>query len=470
MFKKNYILKGIVACMVMLAFACHKDYQTYDYKDINNPTIQKPKDSTYALSVNDSLIIKPVLKESMPGANEYGYSWAINDSLVSTQKELRILVNLPVKAGYNVVFKAVNKKTGAQASYRYALEVRGQYYAGWFIAHNQGGKAHFSFLRADDVILSNPAEEINKKAYPGTALGVYMGTANRWSLYSGYLMAFTTQGFWRFERDNLKEVQNISYMIPSFTDFPIKPAPYQSSESSIDQWVVMNGGLYVGYGPFVSDYELEPFSARSAGDYDAFPGVFMLAQYSPNYIYDNKNKRFMTIVEQTEILRVAGATLTASFNFANVGRTLLAHDVGGGTRENYFVMSDANGRYLMSAVAKGSGTVPDLNQRIESSPDIDMATKFLTSTRFKLMYYAANNKIYLYDIAANSSRLIYNFPAGYVIKDMKKSGTTKIVVATNLGANGEIYYFDLAGTGDFIDNTYAKKFTGFGDIVQITAR
>ena len=124
----------------------------------------------------------------------------------------------------------------------------------------------------------------------------------------------------------------------------------------------------------------------------------------------------------------------------------------------------------MSAVANGARTSPGINQLISNSPDIDIATKFLTSTTFKLMYYAANNKIYLYDIAANSSRLIYTFPAGYVIKEMKKSGTTRLVVATKMGVAGEIYYFDLAGTGDFVANTYTKKFTGFGDIVQLTAR
>lgn len=457
---------------MILAFSCKKEEGKEKYKTINNLTIETPAESSLIRSLNDSLIITPILKESNPVGDAYSYSWTINDSVVSVQKDLRMLVNLPVKVGYGVVFKATNKTTGVQALYQYTLEVKGTYYAGWFVAHNQEGHARFSFIRADDFVFNNPIEEINKKAYPGTALAIYHALGSRGSTSSGYLFAFTSQGVWRFDRDNLKQIQDISDIVPSFAGFPLTSKPFQADVPpyQLDQVLILNGGVYLGPGPFTGDYELGTFDELSAGDYELYPGAFFLAAVSPSYYYDNKFKRFMILPQQSNVLGVAAAT-TGSFDFRAVGRTMLGYDTGNtSSREYYFIMSDAtNVRYLMSALASGSGTVPGINQRIDG-PDINLATKFVTSSVQKQMYYAAGNKIYLYNILTNITQLIYSFPTGYVIKDMRKSGNTRIVVATNSGAAGEVYYFDLTAVGDFVNNTHAKKYTGFGDILQISPR
>jgi hypothetical protein len=41
------------------------------------------------------------------------------------------------------------------------------------------------------------------------------------------------------------------------------------------------------------------------------------------------------------------------------------------------------------------------------------------------------------------------------------------VIGINNGAAGEVYYFSINGQGEFSNSTYDKKFTGFGEIVQI---
>ncbi|MCD0489150.1 hypothetical protein LPB86_12995 [Pedobacter sp. MC2016-14] len=473
--KIKYILQSTLMLIIMLVLACTKEEGKETYKSINNLTIETPALSSMTLSLYDSLIIAPVLKESMPEGEEYSYSWTINDSLVSLKKDLRVKVDLPIKTGYRVWFKATSKKTGIQAMYQYTLDVRGTYYAGWYVAHNKEGKARFSFIREDDVILMNPLEEVNNKTYAGNAVGAYHALAYEYggSTYSGYLFAFTSQGVWRFDRDNLKEIQDISEIIPSFNNFPITSKPFQANVPSfyIDQVLILNGGVYAGPGPAFPDYELGSFEELSAGDYEMYPGGFFLASNSPAYYYDNKYKRFMILPQQSSILSVAPATPTAAFNFANVNRTMLGFDTGNtSSREYYFIMADAtNTRYLMSAIASGSGTVPGINQRIDGT-DINIATNFVTSSVQKQMYYSANNKIYLYNILTNTSVLLYSFPIGNVVKDMKKSGNTRIAVATNSGTAGVVYYFDLAATGEFTGNTYVKKYEGFGEIVKIAER
>ncbi|MNX52728.1 hypothetical protein D3C86_834130 [compost metagenome] len=88
------------------------------------------------------------------------------------------------------------------------------------------------------------------------------------------------------------------------------------------------------------------------------------------------------------------------------------------------------------------------------------------------MYYASGQKIYLYDILANSSRLVYTFPADTKIADLEmlRATSKRLVVALNKGTAGEVYYFDLDNLGNFVGNTYVKKFEGFGEIVHLGYR
>ena len=162
----------------------------------------------------------------------------------------------------------------------------------------------------------------------------------------------------------------------------------------------------------------------------------------------------------------------AAYNLGNVGKTMLFMDYGAqayNDYEFYFLMKDdANTRYLYSL----KGTVPGIAQAIGNSPDIENANSIATSSVLKQMYYATSNSIYLYDILANSSRLVYKFPTGYTVADMEmlRSTSKRLAVAVNQGVNGEVYYFDLGNTGDFTGNTYTKKFTGFGEIVHLSFR
>jgi hypothetical protein len=51
---------------------------------------------------------------------------------------------------------------------------------------------------------------------------------------------------------------------------------------------------------------------------------------------------------------------------------------------------------------------------------------------------------------------------------MLRSTSKQLVIGVNNGAAGEVYYFSINGQGEFSNGTYDKKFTGFGEIIQIT--
>ncbi|MDR6781481.1 PKD-like family lipoprotein [Pedobacter africanus] len=464
-----------MAGMILLAFACHKDNQKFDYQEINNVTVETDVTS-YTLFAGDSLIVIPKLKESMPTGEEFTYAWTASianssnasQTQLSASKDLRVKLEL-VPATYNLNFKVTSKKTGITSMSRVTLTVQAAFYSGWYVANNRAGKASMSFIRADDKIYENPAEEVNKKTYTGKALSVFPSTS------IGVIYFFTAQNAYRFNINDLLELTDRTGTLP-LAPVPYTGAPvFSTSHSSLvtDQYIVADGALYAGLGPtFYAAEVLKPFSDRLTGDYNMFPGVFPAAQTTTMF-YDNKYKRFMQLPYLDRDLTVLPQT-AGNFNLANVGRTMIAYDSGvaGNNNEFYYVMEAAGIRSLISTV----GIAPGISQAINNSPEINEAKHFATSSIFKQMYYAATNKIYKYDILANSSTLVYTFPAGYVVKDLElqrapaASNSRILAVGTNKGDVGEVYLFDISDSGDFVNQTYTKKYEGFGEIICIKRR
>jgi len=456
--------------MVMLTFACHKDKQNYIWKDINDLTVGAGATS-YTRSINDSLIITPELIESKPQGDEIHYLWLFDDTLVSNKKDLRMKINKTI-GSHSIRYTATNKKTGVQAVQRYTLTVRGAYYSGFYVAHNKAGKAEFSFIRADSTLFLNPFETINQKTYSGKAVSVnYISTS-----YTAPLVSFyTDNNVIRFNHDTFTETSDITTVNPTFADFPITGGDNLTIASFATMYI-LNGKVYNESGMQI------PGSA-AVGDYKLFNAIFTPRQNNPIYLYDNLGKRFLNYAALSGgSLVPAAATPTGSFDMANViGRTMLAAD-GTGLAYNsefYYLMTDNGGmnRYLMQNYSPGTlgqgVPIAGINQQMLNSPDIQLATVFsVRGPGLKQLYYAAGNKIYLYDIIANNARLVYTFPSGYVIKAMKRglgNSPDNLVVAAYTGTAGEVYFFKLAPTGDFADNAPAK-FTGFGEIAGIASR
>ena len=108
-------------------------------------------------------------------------------------------------------------------------------------------------------------------------------------------------------------------------------------------------------------------------------------------------------------------------------------------------------------------------QAILNSPDVQRSPDYLFSSTVKQMYYAADNKLYVYDMAANQSRVVYQFPSGEMITALQMQNNT-ITVATYNGnaGGGTVYDLPISSTGDITDNAYTRKNEGFEKIVTLT--
>lgn len=466
----KYFLKLSLAVLIMLTFACRKDNQSFKYEPINDIKITDTKTS-FTLPQLDSLIITPTLAETLPAGDSFTYSWKIDSNVIAESKNLRIKVTLS-PGTYQMIYKVTSNRNGIFTLQRYTIIVTGAYPDGWYIVNNKNGKGKVSLIRTDDVIFDNPMEVANNKSYPGKALALYNFGKG------GFFYYFTDQNAYRFNMNDWLELGDKSSVLPGLaTPLPFKTAPvFMMNTSKFEQFIVADGGLYVGISGTNSD-NVKPLTQRIPGNYDLFPGVFP-STFNLTYFYDNTTMRFMQMEILSRFLKYAPATTTTSdsFDMANVGKKMIAYDRGVTTLgdegiEWYYIMEDSAGRYLMSITSDSNNSATGVNQKMENSPEIGSATNFATSSILKQLYYTVDNKVYLYDMLAQSARLIYTFPGSYVIKDieMLRSTSKQLVIGVNNGTAGEVYYFDINGQGQFSNNTYTKKFTGFGEIVQVAA-
>ena len=479
--KYTYLL--FLGFLVLLTQSCKKDHGNYTYKDLNEVSI-KSTDSVFVVQQLDTLKISPVLTESIPGDN-YTYGWTLflqrtpqegvahTSTLLSTEKDFKGQIsNSP--NDYWLLLTVTNAKTQIKAFKRYSLTVTGAFYEGWLITGNKNGKAMVSFVRKDNTVFYNPIHDINGIELEGKGLASYSGVISRLS----QINIFTDKNIYRLNADDF--VVNGTFDNLFLEGDKSFENPYYTVNSiNTDQYIVDKGAVHATITPnFGPPGKYSEKFTGPAGDYEAFP-YFMSGSRFYAVFYDNKNKRFLNTDYNSRTLYTFGSFVGAAYDVNNVGKTMIAGDTGPGN-EYYLVMKDEISYFFYTFIPKNASPA-GVKQPILNSPQIAEATTFASSTALKQMYYAAGNNLYVYDVLANASRLVYQFPAGTNIRDIeiyKGKGWGKadpmynlrLAVATYNGTEGELYYFDLSSTGDFENKTYSKKFGGFGDIVQINYR
>ncbi|WP_205945207.1 PKD-like family lipoprotein [Pedobacter hiemivivus] len=484
MMKYLYQVFCIMALTIILQ-ACKKEDKNFTYQKVNQILV-KTSDSVFTIKQLDKLKITPQLEESVPGSGPYTYEWSVYSTknyqvnnlpsksiTLSKEKNLDKIIDLSPDS-YYLQYTITDTRTGIKTFKRFSLTVNGTFYEGWFVMSNKAGKAMVSFIRKDDEVFVDPIRELNGAVLQGKGLSVYSAVISKMT----QINVFTDQGVYRFNADDLKLNGNTGDL---FLANHVWREPYYTLNSiNTDQFIVNDGEVYATLTPNFGDVGKysEKFSGPSNG-YNAFPYLISGSKFYTVF-YDNLNKRFLQTSYNDRTLNTFGTTVGAAYDLNNVGKTMIAGDKGAGS-EYYAIMKDNNGYYFYSIMPAKASPAESM-QPIKNSPDIELATSFSSSSVVKQIYYGAANKVYVYDILANASRLVYQFPENTKIKDLEMlknkawskvvdaSFDKRLVVATYNGVEGEVYYLDLSPTGDVTNNTYSKKIGGFGDIVQINYR
>lgn len=470
---RKYITKRLIILVSLgLLFACKKYEQEYTYKAVDEIKISTSvENGRYTLDRGAVLEIDPVISGSPSSTDEFSYEWRLLEQitpqtyLLSNEKKLSVKVDVPA-ASYYLGFKMTNKRTGQFFTYQGMVTVVSSFNSGYYITSNVGDQGKLSFIRLSDGKLSHGVpEQVNQgKTYPGRALHA--------AYYGAFLYYFTDQGSYRLLANDFMEIARNAAVIDGNKKFTSNPIGFAGGASDWDVFMVGNGDLHAGIGittgSFYGNQLINtPFSPRLVGDYSLFNGVFTIS--ATTLFYDNKYKRFMQVGSMTRDLVVSSKT-TGTFDMSDLKMTMIAGVAGRVANEHYYLMEDATGlRYFMTT----TNGAPALLQNMSDSPDIKTANIMTASALVRHLYYAVGNKLYLYDIPANTSRLVYTFPSGILIKDIKMDRTTskRLVVGVSKSAReGEVHYFDLDNLGDIVNNAPVSTFTGFGDIISVNVR
>lgn len=451
--------------------SCKKDNQDFTYAKINE--LQINADSVLSINQFDTLKINPQILQSKPGAGKFTYQWKIypvqivadfTPMIISTDESLNAVISVPpLLGGYHLEYKVTSTDNGVAAFKMFTVNVTSVFSDGWVISSSKDGNAELSFVRSDYRVFYTPAVSVNQTVYPGHAIGTYVyPISDGTQLGIGF---FTDKGNYRFSaNDFLQTGTSVTSFTPAKDKFTFSLSKFKTEE-----YVINDGSLYAASifdGPLNVTY-----TERLSGDYYFFPKVITSTLFN-TYFYDNKNKRFMSVAFGGFYITPAFGSSSTAFNMGNTDMLMVGAMDGPQTSSSgvyYFVMENSNGeRYLYSL----SGAQPGLNQKILNSPEIESAHSFASSLLLRQMYYATDNKIYQYDILANSSTLIYTFPAGTSIKQIEvqpDNGKT-LVVAANAGSTGQVYFFNLDNLGNISNNTYSQMIDGFGEIANIAYR
>lgn len=486
--KLNYKYQLAILIAVLAFAACSKDKENYDYSIVNRVEV-KLVDSIFKLQQLDELNVTPVLTETAAtGTTAYAYAWHVYPKqsnfsstdvgakdpealLISEEKDLKTIINLSPN-DYYLQYTITNLKTGIKTLKRYSLTVNGAFYEGWLVMNNVDGQGKLSFIRKDDEVFMDPLMQIHGMRMEGKALKAYSGVISKMSTIN----AFTDKEVYLFNADDFKLQKNSGEL---FLERPTLQVPfYTVNHINTDQYIIDAGKVY---GTIAPNFGAPgKYSVPFAGlDYEAFPFLFSGNKFYIS-VYDNKHKRFIHTSYNSRAFSAYGGIVDANYDLRNVGKTMIAADRG--LQGEYYTLMKDDTDYYYYAYNPNLASPAVLAQPIKQSPAIHKATAFAASSSLQHLYYAAGNEIYLYDILANTSRLLYSFPTATNIKDIqmykgKGWGSFNdplfnkriVVAAVNAGA-GSVYYFDLLPTGDIANNTYFKAFTGFGDIVHLNYR
>lgn len=492
----NTLLSTFALLMTLTLSSCNKQ-DRYSFKEVNELTVSGIAEEL-SVELGGQLKLQPKIESSIAESGPFSYQWEIyrdrdlssleisatspitTSTVLSTERDLDFLANIsPGK--YYLQYTVTDEKFNVSTTVRYPITINPTYYEGWMVLSKKDNGYDLSLLRKDEKIYPNLLKSANPNFVPrGNGVAVYIGIHTKLE----EITYFTTDSAYFFNANNFKHIGS------SFDRFdtpdilgPIHKPLYTVHIANYDRFIVNAGKVYGSISPNFMGGSSYSVAMSGPADYSLFPLLITGSKY-PTMFYDNHNKYFVYLssVLPSRALNSfsKNPNPTASYDVSNVGKTLIAGGKGP-SNEYFLLMKNPSDQYFIHSVNPDLASPAGLASAVSSTAMLNNAAHFAFSEVNRQMYYTVDNKIYIYDILGNNSKLVYEFPASIQIRDMqifKSQGwgiadplhNKRLVVATYNGTEGEVYYFDIEPIGDLKNNTYSKKFGGFGEILNINYR
>lgn len=474
MFTSIKYLCGITLAISMAG--CYKDEGNYDYNEINKIAITSDS-ADVVVSQQDTLRINVNLSQTMPDASGLNYQWVMYPTgTAQTRRTLSESKNLSAfiteaPGSYVLDYFVTDKKTGVSFQKRFWINVVSAFGEGWMVLEEVNG--------ATDIGLVTKGNKIYRNIYSATNKGMKLPAgANRIQIINYR----SDQEIYIFAPNDMIQVNYIDFLkIKRFDEFFFTaPEPKPQAHHLLggsDKILYNNGQVFAintitpppfFYGlPLIGEnpYYMEPYPI-----YSVLKGKFF---------YDRISQRFYRAGPYDIELSSCPAYNPAldAFDMNNIGKKMLyaEHNV---TDQHIALFKNNNHDSLFIYVLDaGIDNAAIGKYDVTKVPGLLGADHYMMSKTLTYLYYSNGNKVYKLDILAQTSTLLYTFPAGAQVADMKlylnyddfedPDNYRVIGIATNEGDQGKLYYFHIAGTGNFTGNTYREMFSGFGKLSSI---
>ncbi|MCK7558213.1 PKD-like family lipoprotein [Chitinophaga sedimenti] len=493
--KLKYILSGV--SLALLVAGCYKDKGNYDYIDVNRITITDTSKTALAITIGDSLKITPVVSQSIAtNEDSLSYEWMVYDNspassyalpktVISTQKNLRIVVSAPpftLGQNYRLTYRVTDKRTGVSSAYFYGLTVVNKYATGWMVLEDKPTGGDLSMIMPGGVVERNVYSLLNAGAPIGKPVKLDMtiySVTDGYSTESKEIHLLSENGAVELNYQTMVKLWDFSYLFFSPPSV-IKPQRLfwaMNNTTSPSQGIIINDGKIHSnmVGGFPGTKKFGQQLTTPAGDYNYRAAPFVAGGTTYTAVaYDQIGQRFFNI--GTSKLQTFPTVPGALFDMNNIGMEMLYMDTANVTREYNAVMKDAasNPWLLRFKLVVAANQTQDLSlQKVQmNAPGILNMTGIASSTLTPHIYYAVGGTINRYETTSNSTIQKFTFPAGETVTQLKYKRNqvtgSELLAITWDGTQGRVYFFDLNTVGDF--TSYRVKYEGFGRIVDIALK
>lgn len=479
--------------IITLLWGCYDDKGNYDYHDlpvleidtvgIKNERTQEQMsvlkiepDIRYDGSKEDLIYLWVMYpKNEVYNKDKGKYPEAIK---LSEQPVLEYVLDVP--ANKYVVRLTVTDKINKTSSFMtFQVEVLSAFSKGLMVLAEKEGAFDVDLVHS---LRLEPTLEADKE---GVIRNIY-SVCNQEKLYAAKSLYQKNNKVYIFTEDGGVRLNNITFeQETDYNDLFLMPeaiaSPMALETSFNNMFYIINGKT------LHSVFGTGRFSTPLLGDYEAAPFLTERKRISgvngPNLvIYDTKHQRFMQLPLFGKKLGVYEAmTPGAPFDLNQIGMKLMHMENGYNDYCYHVFLDEKTGTWYLyvinlNTVAQG----PILKADMAGCADISEHTLYAFGTRGEVCYYAADNKVYLYDYK-NSN--LSSTDGGYCFGMNEKVAVLKVfkspsdqnldskllLVATNDAETGEgrVYILEVNEHTGIVNKSTVKMFDGFGMIKDL---
>ena len=412
--KLKYTILGI--CLLGLS-SCFKDEGNYDYRKINEIKVIGGMEEEYsAYTMVDTLRITPELSftQDAEAKESYEYSWYLAKSNVESGKvekisdklNLEYLVTQP-KGFYVLTLGVKDKETGVEWQTDARLEVTTIFTNGWLMLGEREGIVSLDMVSVTSIGDTTVVRDILKNSgLPALHGPRKMVSVNRYNNNPCVIM--TDDGTFELDKVNMTsdESTNIRYNIYD----PMAGDDFAASDMiqymGYNRQMIGDNSLYVtsislispsvDYGNPINKYEKYSdeyfkvwpeiiYGFSSWGSYAGSQIVYdMDGKRFAKYTHSSANCEALTDGENEPWSWETGNDMVAIFN---------SQFLTSGAQTSYAVMKSPDGKFYLYSMTP-SNTKKGKRYDISQLPDIAQADKFIFSSKYPYMLYAAGSKLY----------------------------------------------------------------------------